>query len=194
MKWLLSLAAAAALAGCATPIPFDTVSLGGEPTITSTKDATLSLDTGTVGTESGSFLVPVGNILVPISTGPVPKLQFHAQDQSEFMSVLRSELLRLKVFRSVEFGATQIREDFKITVLFARTQHHSQSQEYTLDVVMAIEGGKVPFKKQYQAYSHEKTSAWARGFTNAYEGKVLAVRRLLEKLVPDIQAYVAQNT
>ncbi len=194
MKWLLSFVAVVALAGCAAPMPFNTVSLGGEPTVTSKKDATLTLVTGAVGTENGSLLIPAGNVLVPISTGPTPKLQFNAQDQTEFMSVLRSELLRLKVFPTVEVGATPTRENFKITVFFTHTRHHSASQEYMLDVVMDIEGGKIPFKKQYQAYSHEKASWWDHGFTNAYEGKVLAVRRLLEKLVPDIQAYVDQNT
>jgi len=193
MKWLLSFVAIVALSGCAAPMPFNTVSLGGEPTVTSKRDAMLSLVTGAVETENGSLLIPVGNVLLPVATGPNPKFQFNAQDQTEFISVLCSELLRLKVFPTVGFGAAPTRETYKITVFFTNTRHHTPSQEYTLDVVMDIEGGKTPFKKQYQAYSHEKAAWWDHGFTNAHEGKLLAVRRLLEKLVPDIQAYVDQN-
>lgn len=194
MKWLTSLVAVLVLAGCATPIPFNSVSLGGEPTVISARGANLIHVAGAVrGADSGSF-VPIGALLVPVSTGPFPKLQFHAQDQSEFMEVLRSELLRLKVFKDVSVQAPGVESDFRITVVFAQTFHqiHS-SHEYTLDVVMNIEGGRSPFLKQYRVNSNEKSTAVERWTTNAYEGKVLAVQRLLERLVPDIQAYVAQN-
>lgn len=192
-KWLLSIAAVAAFTGCATPIPFNTVTLGGEPTVTSSKQATLTHVSGAVRGSSGSTLIPVGTIFVPVSTGPVPHLQFHSQDQSEFVDVLRSELLRLKVFQTINLGESQATSDFKITILFAQTYHQIHYQEYTLDVAMNIEGGSTPFLKKYRVNSNEKSTMWERWTTNAYEGKALAVRRLLEQLMPDIQAYVAQN-
>lgn len=194
MKYLLStVAVALLLSGCATPIPFNTVSLGGEPTVTSSKEASLVHIAGAVRGTSNTALMPVGNILVPISTGPVPKLQFHSADQSEFIDVLRSELLRLKVFKAVTLGPDPAHGDFKISVIFAQTYHQIQNQEYTLDVAMSIEGGKKPFLRQYRVNSNEKATTWERLNTDAYEGKALAVRRLLERLVPDIQAYVAEN-
>ena len=193
MKSILALMASLALVGCATPIPFSTVTLAAEPTVTSTKQATLSHLSGAVRGASGSTFMPVGAIFVPLSTGPVPHLQFHAQDQSEFVGVLRSELLRLKVFEAIQLGDAQTPTDFKITVIFAQTYHQIHNQEYTLDVAMNIEGGKRPLLRQYRVNSNEKSTVWERFNTNAYEGKALAVRRLLERLVPDIQAYVAEN-
>jgi hypothetical protein len=90
-------------------------------------------------------------------------------------------------------GNSELPADIKITVVFAQTFHQIHNQEYTLNVAMNIEGGKRPFLKQYRVNSNEKATTWERLNTNAYEGKALAVRRLLERLVPDIQTYVAEN-
>lgn len=193
MRWILYFLILFALGGCATPIPFNTVTLGGEPTVTSDKQAVLSHISGAVRGSNSSTMIPVGAIFVPISSGPVPHLQFHTGDQSEFIDVLRSELLRLKVFKTVAVGGGEVPAEVKITVVFAQTFHEISIQEYTLDVAMNIEGGKSPLLKQYRVNSNEKASMWERLNTNAYEGKAKAVRRLLEKLMPDIQAYVAEN-
>lgn len=195
MKYLLSTVALSLLiSGCAAPIPFNTVSLGGEPTVTSSKEATLVHISGAVRGSSNSTLMPVGNIFVPISTGPIPELQFHTKDQSEFINVLRNELLRLQVFKDISLDPENLHGNFKISVIFAQTYHQIHNQEYTLDVAMSIEGGRKPFLRQYRVNSNEKATTLERWNTNAYEGKVLAARRLLERLVPDIQAYVAENT
>ena len=147
---------------------------------------------GAVSGASNTTLIPAGNnIFVPISTGPLPAAQFHVEDQAEFTKVLRAELLRLKVFKTVH--EDQAQGAFKISVIFAHTYHQIHNQEYTLDVAMSIESGKKPFLRQYRVNSNEKATLWERLNTTAYEGKVLAVRRLLERLVPDIQAYVAEN-
>jgi hypothetical protein len=194
MRLLFALALALLVSGCATPIAFNTVSLGGEPTVTSNKEASVVHISGAVRGASNTTLMPIGNnVFVPISTGPAPQLQFHLEDQGEFIKVLRAELLRLKVFKAVALGSDQVQGDIKISVIFAQTYHQIHNQEYTLDVAMSIEGGKKPFLKQYRVNSNEKASTWERWSTNAFEGKVLAVRRLLERLVPDIQAYVAEN-
>lgn len=194
MKWILALCASLVLGGCATPVPFNTVTLGGAPTVMSTKTATLEQVSGVVRGGSGTTLVPAGTVFIPISTGPIPRLQFHAQDQAEFLEVLKAELLRLKVFKAVDVGsAPPSSENLRITVIFAQTYHQPGLQEYQLDVVMNIEGGRKPFLKRYYVNSNEKASLWEQWNTSAFEGKVLAVRRLLEKLVPDIQAYVAEH-
>jgi hypothetical protein len=97
------------------------------------------------------------------------------------------------VFRAITLDSDHVQGDIQMSIVFAQTYHQIQNQEYTLDVAMSIEGGKKPFLKQYRVSSNEKATLWERLNTNAYEGKVLAVRRLLERLVPDIQAYVAEN-
>jgi hypothetical protein len=193
MTRLLLVLSLLALGACATPIPFNTVTLGGEPTVVSNKPASLTLVSGAVRGSSNSMLMPAGGIYVPVSTGEVPELQFHAKNQEEFIGVLRSELTRLRVFPEVALGSDSPAAQFKITVLFAQTFHRIQNQEYTLDVAMEIQGGKEPFLKQYRVNSNEGATLMKKWNTNAYQGKALAVRRLLEALVPDIQRYVAEN-
>ena len=193
IKKFISILAVFILSGCATKIPFNTASIGGESTVTSSKTASILRVSGAIRGGQSTTLIPVGTILVPIASGPNPELQFHNQDQAEFTEVLRTELLRLKVFQSISAGENQDNPDIKITIVFAQTYHMPQMQEYILDVAMNIEGGKRPLLKQYRVGSHEKSSLWEKLNTNAYEGKVLAVRRLLEKLIPDIQSYIAEN-
>lgn len=78
-------------------------------------------------------------------------------------------------------------------MIFSQTFHTLEYQEYTLDVVMEIAGGRVPFMRQYQVVSSEKDSLWTKLNTTAFEGKAKAVKLLLEKLIPDIEAYIAAN-
>jgi hypothetical protein len=183
MRQLLVITLILALAGCASPIPFSAVSLGGEPTVTSTKQAALSH-------VSGPALDRLGSV----------SLAFAEKDQAEFIDVLRTELLRLKVFKAVRVGGESAEgADFRITVIFTKTIHDPHKvlrfpgwpQDYELHVVMTIAGGKAPWEKAYQVNAQDGLSYWTSINTNAYEAKVIAVRKLLEKLVPDIQAYVA---
>ena len=135
-------------------------------------------------------MVPIGLIAVPMSTGPLPELQFHAEDQRAFARSLGNELVRLGVLKSVA-GYEQEGLDPKIRILFAQTFHNPNHQEYTLDVAMEIVGGQEPFLKQYRVVSSEKDSMLEKWNTNAYQGKAKAARLLMERLIPDIEAYVA---
>ena len=193
MKLALCTIALALIVGCASPIPFNTVTLPDSPTVTSQKTAKIDLVTGAVAGSGSTTFVPMGTIVVPMSSGPVPRLQFQTTDQREFVDVLKSELLRLKVFREVMSDPDKPLADVTITLTFARTYHQIQNHEYTLDVVMNIAGGRQPLLRQYRVNSNESASLWERINTNAYEGKAKAVRKLLEKLVPDIRSYVEAN-
>ena len=181
------------MAACATPIPFSTVSVGGQPSVVSDKTAKLVLVTGAVRGSQNSMLMPAGGIYVPVSTGEVPKLQFNESRQKGFMEVLRSELVRLQVFRAVDTAPESAGSPMTVTVLFAQTFHTIQNQEYVLDVAMEITGGKEPFLGKYRVNSYEGESLLKKWSTNAYQGQVLAVRKLLQVLIPDIQKYVAAN-
>lgn len=187
---IIFIALASLLSGCATPIPLNTLTYEQKPTVTSTKEATVVVVSGAVRGAAGSFLVPVGGIFVPMSTGPNPALQFNAQDQQEFAESLRTELVRLGVLKTASVDPN-VGKDLKIQVIFAQTFHNPNFQEYTLDVVAEMTGGKEPLLRQYRIVSSEKDSTWEKWNTNAYQGKAKAARLLMEKLIPDIERYVA---
>ncbi len=185
-----TLLVAAFLGGCATPIPLNTLKYQPQTTVTSTKEAAVVVVSGAVRGGSGSYLMPAGGIFIPVSTGPNPKLQFNTDDQQAFAESLRTELVRLGVLKSASADLTA-GKDLKVQVIFAQTYHNPNFQEYVLDVVAEMTGGKEPLLRQYRVVSSEKDSTWEKWNTNAYQGKEKAARLLLEKLVPDIERYVA---
>jgi hypothetical protein len=188
---LLAALAASLLTGCATPIPLNTLKYEQPIKVSSTKEATVVVVTGAVRGAEGSYLVPAGKILIPVSTGPYPKFQFNAEDQQAFAESLRAELVRNGVLKVAGSDASTTR-DLKVQVIFAQTYHNPNFQEYVLDVVAEMTGGKKPALRQYRIISSEKDSTWEKWNTTAYEGKAKAARLLLEKLIPDIASYVAE--
>ncbi|UCU95800.1 hypothetical protein [Hydrogenophaga taeniospiralis] len=182
--------AASLLAGCATPIPLNTLRYEQPMKVSSTKEATVVVVSGAVRGAAGSYLMPVGGIFIPMSSGPNPMLQFNAVDQQAFAESLRAELVRNGVLR-VAAPDTAMARDLKVQVIFAQTYHNPNFQEYVLDVVAEMTGGKEPALRQYRVVSSEKDSTWEKWNTNAYQGKAKAARLLLEKLIPDIASYVA---
>jgi hypothetical protein len=178
------------LGGCVTPIPLNTLKYGQRTTVTSTKEAAVFVVTGEVRGASGSFLMPVGGIVIPVSSGPNPEFQFHSEDQQAFAESLRVELVRLGILKSATADQNASR-DLRIQVVFAYTYHDPSWQEYVLDVVAEMTGGKEPLLRRYRVVSTEKDTTWEKWNTNAYEGKVKAARLLMEKLIPDIERYVA---
>ena len=183
---------AALLSGCATPLPLNNVTYEGKVSASSDKAARVVVVSGaTLGSPGTTTMIPAGKIFVPVTSGPAPALQFTAEDQRAFGQSLRSELVRLKLFASaVDESAPP--SDISVNILFPQTYHNIHWQEYTLDVVMTVSGGKEPFVRQYRVISSEEDSTWAKWNTNAYEGKLKAVKLLLRKLIPDIEAYVAK--
>lgn len=187
---LLVALAASLLAGCATPIPLNTLKYEQPIKVSPTKEATVVVVSGAVRGTAISYLMPVGGIFIPMSTGPHPELQFNAEDQQAFAESLRAELVRNGVLK-VASADTATARDMKIQVIFAQTYHNPAFHEYVLDVVAEMTGGKEPALRQYRVVSSEKDPTWEKWNTNAYEGKAKAARLLLEKLIPDIANYVA---
>ena len=56
---------------------------------------------------------------------------------------------------------------------------------------MTLSGGRETMRREYRVISSEKDSVLQALNTNAFEGKVKAGKRLMEKLIPDIERYVA---
>lgn len=179
-----------ALTGCATPIPLNTLQYEQKTTVRSSREATVVVVSGAIRGGSGSYMMPVGGIFVPVSTGPHPELQFNSKDQQAFAESLRTELVRLGIVKTASGDVSQAK-DLKMQIIFAQTFHNPNIQQYTLDVVAEFTGGKEPVLRQYRVISSEKDTTWEKMNTNAYEGKAKAARLLMERLIPDIELYVA---
>lgn len=188
MKTFYPLLAAALLTGCVTPIPFSTVSVGGMPTVQSTKSATVCARSGLVQAAQGTYLMPAGGTFIPMPTGPLTALQFGESDQQELAEQLRAELRRLKVFASVTCGAAAP-QDVNVTLVFLRTTHRQRHQEYELEVELSMRGGDRAVTKRYLVNSSDGASVLEKINTNAAEGRAKAARKLLEAAIPDLQAF-----
>lgn len=140
------------LGGCVTPIPLNTLKYDQKTTVTSTKEAAVFVTSGAVGGASDSYLMPVGGTFIPVSTGPNPAFQFNSEDQQAFAESLRTELVRLGILKSATADQNANR-DLRIQVIFAQTYHDPSWQEYVLDVVAEMTGGKEPFVRQYRVVS-----------------------------------------
>ena len=81
--------------------------------------------------------------------------------------------------------------DLQIQLSFAKTFHDAQIHEYTLDVVADFAGGKEPVRREYRVVSSAKDSMFEKLNTNVAEGKAKAARLLMERLMPDIEQYIA---
>jgi hypothetical protein len=188
MKTRFALFAAILLGGCATPIPFSTVSIGGAPTVQSTKSASVCSRSGVVQAAQGSYLLPAGGAFIPVPTGPMTQWQFGEADQQELAEQLRAELRRLRVFSSVTCR-TPAAQDVSVTLAFLRTTHRKKHQEYELDVELVIHSAEKAQTKRYLINSSDGASLLEKMNTNGPEGKVKAVRKLLEAVIPDLQAF-----
>ena len=193
MKNLLLIVLAIYMTGCANTAPLAPVVYGKPATVTSGQTATIELYTGVVTGDTASTLFPVGNnFFVPVATGPATSVHFAEGDQLRFLESLSSELNRMKVLHVLEFGRDiSMASDQVLRVIFLRTHHDPDFQVYTLDVALQIEGGDNVFVNQYHIVSH--TSLKEKLFSNASQGKEKAATKLLEKVVDDIQLYLAQS-
>jgi hypothetical protein len=176
------------LSGCATPIPFNTVQYKGDVVDShgSTRTARLSFRSGTSARTNSTQGSAAAGYLIEVTKPGDPALDFNEQDQSEFLGVLRDELLRLKVFDSVYMGDGPTQGMCRATVEFKHVFHSSNIHEYQLDVVLHVEAGGKPYTKQYHINSNDGVSLLVKLNTNAYDGKIRAVQNLLNTLVPEI--------
>lgn len=183
------------LTGCATTVPLKPVSYDSDSNIKSDRTAIVKLHTGIVRGSGGSSVMMVGpSLFVPISTGPYPHLQFNEEDQLIFIESLKNELDRLGILNISKSNQDKPNAEVVISVLFAQTHHNPDHQEYTLDVAMQIDDGQRTFANKYRVISSEGDSIWSKMNTNASEGKSKAAKKLMKKLIPDIESWVKNNS
>lgn len=179
------------LAGCVNPVLVK-VSYDQPVSRTFDKTGSIQLFTGVVEGASGSTLVYAGpGIFVPVSTGPYPDLHFNLQDQRIFVESLKDELNRLKLLRVSQVSEQRIEgADVSIELVFVQTTHNPHMQEYFLNVAMQLKSSGKTFAKRYEILSSEGDSIWTKMNTNAAEGKEKAAKKLMARLIPDIENFL----
>jgi len=163
MRLLTVIALVFFLGACATPhAPLTPVSFSGPMHVTSDKTAKIRLASGAIRGSRDIGLIFVGTTPVPIPRGPYPHLQFNEEVQRIFVESFRGELQRLQIFRAAFDDSSEELSELDVQFTFAQTFHNPNRQEYTLDVVMEITGGKTPFTRKYHVISSEGDSWWEK--------------------------------
>ena len=166
-----------ALAGCATDPALVKVSYDGEIARTSDRTASIQLTTGTVERLRGAALAN-------------PRFDFTHEDQLTFARALKDELNRLRLLRVAEVSR-QAPEgaDVAIEIIFQRTLHIDQ--HYNLDAVMQLRSGERKFTRRYYTSSGDGESMLGKLSYNIPQGKALAAKKLMARLIPDIERFVS---
>lgn len=181
------------LSGCINP-ELVKVTYNKPATVTSDKKASIQLMTGVVEGANGTTLMYGGpGVYIPISTGPIPEFQFNLQDQQTFASSLKDELNRLEILNVVEVAEKKVdTSNLVIQLVFAQTSHNPNMHEYYLNVGMQLQYQGKTSAKRYEIISSDGESIWKKLNTNVADGKFLAGKKLMDKLIPDIQAFVKE--
>jgi hypothetical protein len=117
-------------------------------------------------------------------------LAFGKERQHEFSELLRSELIRLRVFRSVSLKP-QDPSDINVGLFFIETIHTESHQQYELDVVLRLNGRLKSRQHRFKVNSLDGLSLLEKSTTTAPEGRARAARMLLQLVVPAIQGYMS---
>jgi hypothetical protein len=137
--------------------------------------------------KSGSIQLEV---FVPVSTG-VWLYPFNMQDQRIFVESLKDEINRLKLLRVSQVSEERIEgADVSIEIVFEKTSEDRHLHYYFLNVAMRLKSGKQSFANRYHIRSWEGESLWTQMNTHPAEGKEKAARKLMAKLIPDIEKFV----
>ena len=111
-----------------------------------------------------------------------------------FDELLRKELTRLGIFGTVVDSTDKRPADMVITIFYADLVYNIfPNAEFVVDVVMQITGGSQPFWNRYQVVSTEKDTPENTELATIWRSEAKTHKLLLEKVIPDIEAYVAAN-
>jgi len=179
------------LAGCVAPIPFDTVTLGGEPTVRTGMPARLELAVGPATSKVNVVAFYQGRDLPPEMTN------FGAEQQREFADLLGKELLRLRVFDALTMpgrggGADAGSAPIELRLEFVRTRYEPHHHNYLLDVRLSWKGPGGAESQAYVINANEEAGWWELANSNIYDAQIRAVRKLLAAIVADVRAWATK--
>jgi len=177
------------LPGCAAPLV--PVTYEEKVSVQSVLPVHIRLNTGEVTGHSSNTMIYTGQFFVPVSSGPVPELQFGADDQATFIDSLETELVRHGIFGSISEEAHG--GIVNLDIYFVKTEHYPSFQEYKLTVAMTAEYAGATAFHRYEVLSSEGDSTWEKWNTNASKGKLKAATKLLNLIMADIQEFVDEQ-
>jgi len=184
MRRVVLAALALALAGCSMNRDLVPVTYDGVVARTSEKSGSLHLTTGRV--ESDYAPGQIAQVAVN------PKVLFSSDDQRAFAESLKNELNRPSLLRVANISWQQVEPaEVTVEIVFQRTIVFPVAVRYHLDVAMRLKSGERSFSRRYFVNSAEGESTWTRLNTDAGKGKALAATKLMARLIPDIEAFVA---
>ncbi len=176
------------LSGCVVaPIPIDNLTYKGAAQVKTDRTARIAIVSSGAGDSTSTYLMPAGGALIPMTkkSGESP---FGTQEQQGFAQSLAKELVRLGIVKSTTSDASQV-TDMVVAIHIDRAMRSGDIVEYKLDMTMDITGAKTPFQRKYKVVSSEKDSLWVKMNTNGAQAREKLVHLMLERLIPDIEAY-----
>lgn len=185
---LILICLSAMACGCSVTAPLVPLTYDNEVVAKSDLAALIEFNTGRTTGHSSSTLVYANGIFVPVNSGPIPELQFGAEDQAVFVESLKSEMQRLGIVGSIVDTISDA--TLSITVNFVQTEHFSNHQQYKLTVSMLMSCGDLASASRYEVLSSEGDSTWEKWNTSASKGKEKAARKLMDLILPDIQQFI----
>lgn len=193
--WASGLLCSLMLSACATPAVVAPVQYSGAVSASSNMSASIRLNAGIAHTRATNDATPAKREgFVPIASGPYPALRFDAHDQRRFIDSLQDELVRLDMFRTVSSAPAKGRHaDVHMELLFVKTHHDARRHQYIIDVLMLIgsDGNKLAAKYRVVSEQGHARSIFRR--QAASRGKQDAAQRLMNFLIPDIEAFLRRN-
>jgi hypothetical protein len=188
-RFLLVIGVIVSLTGCGSA---ELVAVPYEGPIGRTSDKTASIELASVPVETTDISeFEDTNLFVPIATSGSPEIQFNIKDQRIFVESLKQELNRLKLLRVNRISEQRVEgTDISIQMRFMQTAHISRMHEYYLKVGMKLKSGERSLVKRYEILSSEGDSIWTKMRTDAAQGKEEAARKLMVKIIPDIEQFV----
>lgn len=183
------------LSACATPVVVAPVQYGGAVSASSSMSVSIRLNAGIAHTSPTKNAAPATRgVFVPVASGPYPALRFNEHDQRLFLENLQDELVRLGMFRTVSRVPAEGRHpDVRIELLFAQTHHDARRQQYILDVIMLIGSNGNKLAAKYRVVSEQPAPRSFLRRNAAFRGKQEAAQRLMNFLIPDIEAFVRRK-
>lgn len=195
MTLLLAATAAFSLAGCNRQLPV--------------KDSLVQYEApAKVTSEQKAAIVVITDDNVPlknpnVSTAPperqvsgitgysADEYKYNSKNQGTFAMILARELTEKNILNA-RFDPAQppSADEIQITLNFISTNYNANFWRYDITAEMKIEHERRLFRKRYSVSTADDQNVISAFTTTAMKAKVLASRRLLNAVIPDIEQYV----
>lgn len=117
---------------------------------------------------------------------------FDVLDERIFAESLASELTRRGLV-SIDKVSDQIDRNKYLSVQLVFTKkvfEHRFGPDFKLEAALQLRSPNREMRKIYKASSYEDDSFWDRMNSNGQDGKILAAKNLIDKIIPDIETFL----